>query len=852
MIKKITSLLFLLISSLVVFGIIILNISKPGEKAKGQNLLLQDKGKVISQLQNLHVPFLANEGQIDGRVKFYARTFGGAVFVTKDGEIVYSIPTKVSALRVQSDENEVFKGIALKETFMGGKIEKVIGEGKSVTKVSQFKGNEPSKWKSNISSYELVNLGEVYDGIEMKLKAYGNNVEKLFYVKPNTSSANIRVKIEGTKSLKVNNKGELEVDTSLGSITFTRPVSYQEEKGKRKYVEIAYLVQGNEYSFKVGEYDKTKELVIDPLLASTFLGGAADDKIRSLVIDTNGIVYVAGATSSSNFPTTFGAHDTSYNSSRDVFVAKFDSNLQNLLASTFLGGSGNEDLGYGIFLDIDDNGNIYVAGTTGSSDFPTTFGAYDTTWTGPVNAFVAKFDNQLQNLLSSTLIGSSSYSYAEVNAMAIDSNGNVFVTGSGTVEFPNMTGQGAYIAKFDNNLSTVFASTFLNEAPLSLVIDKNGYVFYAGVTGNPDFPTTAGAYDTTYNGEGDVFISKYDNNLQILLASTFLGGSNSEYAGDYTWGMSIPLFVDKTGFVYVGGITKSSDFPTSSAAYDKTYNGGSDGFISKFDNNLQQLLASTFLGGNEIDRVTSISVSDNGGIYVTGRTSSENFPVTQGSFDTTYQGGQELYVSKFNSNLQNLLASTWIGSNCTNINPTISLDSSENVYVAGHTVSSDFPTIPNSYDTTYNLDGDAFVAKLDSSFSAGSGGNTGGDSKGKDSGESGKCFIATAAYGSYLDPHVQVLREFRDKWLLTDLKLEILNKKFEIRNTLGRTLVTMYYKFSPPIAAFISQHETLKTVTRWALTPVVYSVQYPIGIGLIFLSGIIVALKRKKKQSDTG
>lgn len=350
MIKKITS-LFLLISSLVVFGIITLNISKPGEKAKSQNLLLQDKGKVISQLQNLHVPFLANEGQIDGRVKFYAKTFGGAVFVTKDGEIVYSIPTKVSALRVQSDDKEVFKGIALKETFVGGKIEKVIGEGKSVTKVSQFKGNEPSKWKSNISSYELVNLGEVYDGIELKLKAYGNNVEKLFYVKPNTSSANIRAKIEGTKSLKVNNKGELEVDTSLGSITFTRPVSYQEEKGKRKYVEIAYLVQGNEYSFKVGDYDRTKELVIDPLLASTFLGGGTSDAAYSVFIDSSGNVFVAGETSSIDFPSTNSTYDNTYNSNRDAFIAKLDSNLQNLIASTFLGGVNSNDYVKSISMD---------------------------------------------------------------------------------------------------------------------------------------------------------------------------------------------------------------------------------------------------------------------------------------------------------------------------------------------------------------------------------------------------------------------------------------------------------------------------------------------------------------------
>ena len=224
------------------------------------------------KLAKVQIPFIANQGQSDKEVKFYARTFAGTVFVTETGELVYSFPKLEDKKRVA--------GVTLKEELIGGKVTEVKGESQAVTKLNYFKGNDRSKWQSNIPSYDIVSLGEVYEGIEVKLKAYGNNVEKLFYVKPGAEPETIKIKLSGGKEIRVNESGELEVETEQGTVRFSKPVAFQEDGGKKEFVEVAYAVRGNEYGFKVGDYDRTRELVIDPILAATFLGGSESSRLR--------------------------------------------------------------------------------------------------------------------------------------------------------------------------------------------------------------------------------------------------------------------------------------------------------------------------------------------------------------------------------------------------------------------------------------------------------------------------------------------------------------------------------------------------------------------------------------------
>jgi hypothetical protein len=401
------------------------------------------------------------------------------------------------------------------------------------------------------------------------------------------------------------------------------------------------------------------------LLASTFLGGSYGDSAFALAIDRSGNVYVAGVARSSDFPTTPGAYDIGYNGD-EAFISKFDSNLTNLLASTFLGGSYFDEANV---LAIDRSGNVYVAGITLSDNFPTTPGAYGRRYNGNVDVFVSKFDANLTNLLASTYLGGSKYDEVGLHAIAIDSSGNVYVAGyTGSDDFPTTPGaydigynggdHDVFVSKFDSNLTKLLASTFLggirNESAKALAIDRSGNVYVGGGTGSDDFPTTPGAYDRRYN---DVFVSKFDSNLTKLLASTFLGGSFSDEAK--------AIAIDSSGNVYVAGRTASYDFPTTPGAYDRRHNGGfDDAFISKFDANLTNLLASTYLGGSKDDRAYALAIDRSGNVYVVGETASDDFPTTPGAYDRNcgtdgkcnYDGlspfpDPDAFISKFDANL---------------------------------------------------------------------------------------------------------------------------------------------------------------------------------------------------------
>jgi hypothetical protein len=775
------------------------------------------KEEVIQEIQKLQAPFIANNGQVDERVRFYAKTFGGTVFVTKDGEIVYSLPKGrlgiegakgnvgkqdaehrmreegiiASSQNVQRGFNvlphtsgdlpglhgqvplvhagSVFSAsillpfvsherqmnrasaVTLKEQLVGGTIGEIKGGAESVATVNYFTGNDLSKWQSNISTYEIVDMGEVYEGIGLRLKAYGNNVEKLFTVKPDANHEAIKIRLEGAQGLTVNETGELVVKTELGPVKFTKPLAYQEIDGNRVEVAVKYRIQeslgcttaigeqaageqrGREaeeysklqnsetpqltYSFEVASYDKTKDLIIDPLIASTYLGGVYEDYGRSIAIDAGGNVYVVGETLSTDLPTTPGAYDTSRSNNTDVFVSKFNSGLTSLLASTFLGGSFNHDRGYSIAVDA--GGNVYVTGATYSTNFPTTRGAYDTAGNGRWDVFVSKFNSGLTSLLASTFLGRNSDEYGY--SIAIDAGGNVYVTGETlSSDFPTTPGaydtsynsgyHDAFVSKFNSGLTSLLASTFLGggsgDYGRSIAVDAGGNVFVTGNTWSKDFPTTSGVYTIAHNGgNDDAFVSKLNSGLTSLLASTFLGG----YSNDY--GKSIVL--DSVGNVYVTGETVSPNFPTTDGAYDTSYNRGSkDTFVSKFNSGLTSLLASTFLGGISNDCGKSIAIDAGGNVYVTGTTHSTDFPTTAGACDTSSHGDGNVFVSKLNSGLTSLLVSTFQGGSRSDYGNSIAIDAGGNVYVIGETESPDFPTTDGAYETSYHRCEDIFVSKF--------------------------------------------------------------------------------------------------------------------------------------------
>ncbi len=696
------------------------------------------KSNITLNGNRLQIPFVANKDQTDERVKFYAKVFGGTVFVTKQGDIVYSL----SSSKKQK--------LLLKEEFLHGKICEIEGEEKSATVVNLFKGKDPLQWRHDIPTYGTVNLGEVYKGIELKLKAYGNTIEKLFHVKPGGNPDTIQLKLSGSESLHVNKKGELEIETLLGTVIFTKPIAYQEIDGNRVEVEVDYQIaycgqqvsKCNEnlkseirnlqsksvYGFTVASYDKSKELIIDPLLSSTYLGSTSDDLSRTITMNSNGDIYVAGWTMSSNLPINKGAYDDSYNKGDyDAFIIKLNRDLTSMIASTYLGGEASDFINS---MTIDSSGNICIVGETSSTDFPTTSGTYGASYKGGASdTFVSKLNGDLTKLLASTYVGGTSGEVGK--SIALDYTGNIFISGhTYSSDFPisnyayDSSHDGYYdifISKLSGDLRKLKASTYLGGSGYdygeSIAVNSEGDIYITGNTWSSNFPVISGAYDTTINGTSDVFISKIKGDLTKLITSTYLGGS------DYDYGESI--IIDSVRNVSVVGQTYSSNFPVTPGAYDTSKDGSCDVFVSILSENLTSLLASTFLGGSSYDYGQSITTDigktiSGGNIYVSGYTNSPDFPVTPNAYDTYKDGVTAVFISKLNSDLTRVLSSTFLGGSLRDYgySNSIVIDPSGNVYVAGWTESPDFPVTINAFNTSYRGGYDAFVSKLDSDFSA--------------------------------------------------------------------------------------------------------------------------------------
>jgi len=260
----------------------------------------QAQKAITSKLPSLRIPFIENQGQADEGVGFYARTFGGMISVTKDGEIVYSMGVQGP----KDGRPKERKMIGFKEVLVGATIKEVKGHEKSSARVNYFTGNNKSKWKTDIQTYDTVTFGEIYNGIELRLKAHGNNVEKFFYVSPGARAEDIKVAVKEAKEIRIDEQGRLEFKAGEETFSFSKPVAYQEIDGKRKEVEVKYSLSelrtpNSEliYGFKVVTYDKTKPLVIDPVLSySTYLGSSGRDSGRAIAVDTAGNAYVTGFT----------------------------------------------------------------------------------------------------------------------------------------------------------------------------------------------------------------------------------------------------------------------------------------------------------------------------------------------------------------------------------------------------------------------------------------------------------------------------------------------------------------------------------------------------------------------------
>ncbi|MBW2096640.1 MAG: SBBP repeat-containing protein, partial [Deltaproteobacteria bacterium] len=674
--------------------------------------------KVLEKMMRLRIPFVENQGQIpDKNVRLYAKTFGGTAYVTGNGEMIYSFSKATVSKKPDSSPAKTVarKTWTVRETLVGASGLKPEGSDRAKTRVNYFIGNDKTRWKTGLPTFHAVNMGEVYKGINLSLKAYGKTVEKVFTIQPGADPNRIKRKMAGATSLGINDRGELEAQTGLGPVRFSRPIAYQVMKGKKKSVQVAYCLEKDTYGFSAGEYDRSRPLIIDPVLVyATFLGGSNSEKGKDIAVDSSGNAYVTGDTSSLDFPTQNPLQGSA--GSQDAFVARIDPSGSSLLYSTYFGGTLDD---YANAIAVDSSGNVYVTGSTRSSDFPTHNPIQLDS--GGSDAFVTKINASGSSLIYSTYLGGN---YGDSGmGIAVDGLGNAYVTGQvESTDFPtffpgstsiqnalNGSEPDAFVTKINATGTSLIYSTYLGgsqtDAVKDIAIDSSGNAYIVGFTESGDFPTQA-PIQASFRGVYDAFLTKINPDASALAFSTYLGGTGTESAAG--------VAVDDLGNAYITGHTTSTDFPIfpMQSSLQGTNAGGTDVFVSKINTStpsLPSLVYSTYIGGTLDDYAYGIAVDVQGNAYITGYTSSSDFPVYDRMQDD--QTGIDAFVTKIDNSGSSFVYSTYLGGSDSEKALSIAVDNLGDAYITGYTGSSDFPT-ENPYQATLAGGSDAFVAKI--------------------------------------------------------------------------------------------------------------------------------------------
>ena len=696
------------------------------------------------KINTLSVPFVPNVGQWDRRAAFKANTMGGALFVTMDGAMVYSFPGKPVAADIAADASKLRvrplpadrgPGWALTETLVDAqgtaRLISPAGLGPNEIKVSHFTGDKTAGSSNPVNTYNRVQLGEVYPGVNLQLRATGNNIEKIFTVAPGRNPHQIQVRLDGTERLEVSADGQLVAHTGNGPISFTAPIAFQEDAtGNRESVMVAYALQndGERYGFTLGAFDPTRPLIIDPLLQSTYLGGGGSDQGSAVIVHpVSGDVIVAGTTSSINLPSASGGGQNTNGGGSDGFVSRFNANLTTLLQTTYIGGSGSD--GIAAISTHPASGDVIVAGYTNSTNLPgTSGGAQATGGSGGYDGFISRFNATLTTLLQSTYVGGSGED--QIFAVTVHPmSGEVIVAGyTKSTNFPGTAGGAqvarsggfdGFVSRFNATLTTRLQSTYLggtgDDAIIAVTVHPtSGEVIVAGFTASPGLSGSTGGAQATLGGSQNGFVSRLNPNLTALLQSTYVGGGASEQINAIT-------VHPASGEVIVAGYTTSSDLPGILGGAQTTYGGGfRDGFVSRLNATLTTLLQSTYVGGSRYEWIGAVIVHPvSGEVVVAGNTDSIDLPRTAGGVRTSNGGGTDGFVSRFNASLTTLLQSTYLGgSSYDSIDALVAHPVSGELIVVGSTSSTNLPGVFGGAQSAYVGVQDGFVTRLTPNLTA--------------------------------------------------------------------------------------------------------------------------------------
>lgn len=697
--------------------------------------------------------FISNKGQWPSQVLYLARTAGMNVWITDHGVIFDKFRSERTG--TQRESSKYYKefdatvshrvGHTVRLEPVGNLLQQEATPLQQVeTQFNYFLGNNPSAWATGVKVYRAVSLQKFSEGIDILLQFDGGKPRYDFIVRPNTDINTLKFRFAGATKVEYIEQGAaLRLGTTMGEIVTGRIIAYQEIEGERHNIPCIFtprkLQDGSlAVGFKIGDYDHTRPLTIDPLVYSTYIGKDGVDSVATFTQDKSGNIVVAGCTDSQVFPTSTGAYDTTYNGGMDAFITKYDDKLSRIIFSTYLGG-GSDDKINALTLDVNDN--IYVAGETLSPSFPLA-NAWRYEHGGKIDAFVTKISADGSQLNYSTFLGGAQND--RVLAITVDGTGKVVIGGeTNSSNFPVIGGgyQSTLQGKYDGfitrlrstgigaDFSTYFGGTGDDRISALRYNAAGSFIYFGGdcstllskgvnnTTGTFPDPIWPGdpnrPYDATFNGGTDAFVGNIsaagvisDVNNQFV---TYLGSNQNDRV--------VGLEIASDNSVIIMGETQggtSVKFPTTVPAYSAK--GFTDVFFTKFSSNGRTLMSSLIIGGTGEDIPTAVMrVPASGEYFVIGSTNSSNFPIVSSNklpLQSTNAGKNDIFLFQVNNSVTELNYSTYLGGTADDYGRGVIALPNGDCYIAATTSTGSLPVFAESLNKTLSGAVDGYIGKV--------------------------------------------------------------------------------------------------------------------------------------------
>jgi beta-propeller repeat-containing protein len=674
-------------------------------------------------LSHLPLYFEANQGQVASEVRYLSRSPEHTLFLT-DSQAVLKVGSGVLTMRLQEGNSTPAVQAVDKRKSFG----------------SYFVGKKEN-WIPRVEHFDKVRYVEVYPGIDLEFYGKGRQIEHDFIVAPGSDPATIRFRLSGADVLQIEDDGDLGITIGETKLRFSAPYSYMRSGAGRVEVASRFVRTGeDEFGFAVDHYDRSKTLVIDPVLSySTYFGGSNYEIARDVAIDSTGHIIVAGVSSSEDYPTNGPPLQGSGGDAINGFVLRlnpFAGAGQGMAFSGIFGGVQNESVNA---LALDSMDNIYIVGGTASGDFPTTDNAVQNE--RPFiddNAYLIKFDLNADPLLQyGTYLGGEGRD--EAYGLAVDADQRAYVTGlSAATEFPLTStalqasdrGAGdAFFTLVDTVGGGLIYSTYLggtnSDFGTDVAFTSNNEAWVTGFTNSGDFPINGNPYQSGQQGGGDAFLTRIDwtkNGLDGLGYSTHLGGAGLDYGNG--------LVRDPDGTFHILGYTLSDNFPTTAAAIQRANAGNADVFLATLDPTKpggEGLVYSTYYGGDSGDVPYKMQLDSSGGLIIAGYTLSSDLAITGDYYSNSYGGLTDGFFARIDPEAPNgegLTCSSFFGGSLQEVIWGMAIDNLDNYYFVGQTRSIDFPVTDNALNNQKPGIVSAFVSKFSPCTTPGESGTT--------------------------------------------------------------------------------------------------------------------------------